>query len=94
MLIQTGELLAATSEIVTRRSDGEKFDIKRVTIFDTDAGKPVELGTGLNFPGVDFRNLQELAPQRPRVSLKCSLYKGNLQIEEVLEAELPAHAAK
>lgn len=90
VLTQTGELLAATTDNVTRRSDNKEFTIRKVTVFDTDTGQPVVLGCGLNFGNVDFNDLVKLAAERPHVRLQVSLYRDQLQVDKIVDVVMPA----
>lgn len=91
-LIQTGELLAVTTRNVTRKSDGQSFDIRQVLVFDADRGASVEMGVGRDFPAADFLALAKDADRRPSVSFDCSLYNGRLQVERVIDVANPVPA--
>lgn len=93
-LIQTGELLAVTTDTVTRRADGQQFDIKKLHLFDKDQSRTIEVSVGDRFPMSEFMDLAKLADSRPFVHLAVVVsQKGGLYLDGVRDVEMPAAAA-
>lgn len=88
-LVQYGELLSVTSEVVTPSPGAtwDAFESKKLLIFD--GRQAVEILVGKDLSQEHFLMLKQAADQgeRPRIALEVSLFKTRLYANKLVQMD-------